>query len=176
MNAFAPETLTLEALRSAPVPDFITRDPFVLKQYYVAKFEELTKRTLYPAQTEMFVIEVMAYAKSIMGEAIQTAFMQNRAIWAEGRHLDEIGANVSTFRLAAQLATSRVRFTLSETRPTGVTIGQGTRVSAGEGYVFSTTEELIIPAGDLTGEVDVIAAGSGDAFNGFETWADQGHS
>ena len=94
--AYEPQTMTLEALRAADVPSFIERDPFALKQFYFAEFENETGRKLYPAQTEMFVIEVMAYAKAIMGEAIQTAFLQNRAIWAQGRHLDEIGANVST--------------------------------------------------------------------------------
>lgn len=170
MNAhtYAPETLTLEALRSSPVPDFIERDPFKLKAYYVSEFERLSGRTLYPAQTEMFVIEMMAYAHSVLGEAAQTSFLQNRAIWATGRHLEEVGANVSTFKLPSQTATSRVRFTLSETRPNGVLIEKGTRVSAGDDYVFSTVEELVIPAGELTGEVDIIAAKSGVDFNDFE--------
>jgi len=167
-HTYAPETLTLEALRSAPAPDFIERDPFKLKAYYVSEFERLSGRTLYPAQTEMFVIEVMAYAHSVLGEAAQTSFLQNRAIWATGRHLEEVGANASTFKLPAQTATSRVRFTLSEARPNSVLINKGTRVSAGDDYVFSTLEELVIPAGELTGEVDIIAAKAGVDFNDFE--------
>lgn len=167
-NSYALETLTLDALRSAPPPEFIERNTEALKAIYVAKFEDLTKRTLYPAQTEMFVIEVMAYAHSVLGEAAQTSFLQNRAIWATGRHLEEVGANVSTFKLPAQTATSRARFTLSEARPNGVLIGKGTRVSAGDDYVFSTIEELVIPAGELTGEVDIIAAKAGIDFNDFE--------
>lgn len=166
--SYAPETLTLEALRSAPVPDFVERDPFKLKAWYVAEFERLTGRTLYPAQTEMFVVEVMAYAHSVFGEAAQAAFLQNRAIWATGRHLEEVGANVSTFKLPAQTATSRVRFTLSQVRPNGVVIAKGTRVSAGDSYIFSTTEEMVISAGQLTGEVDVVAASAGVGFNNFD--------
>lgn len=63
--SFEPETLTLDALRALPVPQFIERDPFEIRKFMVAKFEELTNRTLYPAQTEMFVIETMAYAKAV---------------------------------------------------------------------------------------------------------------
>lgn len=166
-QSFAPETLTLEALRANGAPDFIERNTEALKAIYIAKFEELTERTLYPAQTEMFVLEVMAYAKSVMGEAIQAAFLQNRAIWAEKQHLDEVGANVSTFRLQAQTAISRVRFTLTEARPTSVVVPVGTRVSAGTDFIFSTVDDLIIPAGDLTGVVNVVAERSGAEFNDF---------
>lgn len=166
--ALEPQTLTLDALRDAPVPEFITRDPFVLKQFYVDEFEKLTGRKLFPAQTEMFVIEVMAYAKSIMGEAIQTAFLQNRAVWAEGRHLDELGANVSTFRLLAQTANCRVKFTLSMLRNLAIVIPAGTRVSAGNNLIFSTQDELVIPAGNADGEVDVVANIAGAEFNALE--------
>ena len=171
MPSYSPDTLTLEALRSAPVPDFIERDPEALTSFYVTEFERLSGRTLYQGQTEMYVIEVMAYAHSILGEAAQAAFLQNRAIWAVGRHLEEVGANVSTFRLPAHTAASRVRFTLSEPSPVGVLIAAGTRV-APEGeevsdLIFSTIEEVIIPSGQLSGDVDVIAAEPGLRYNDF---------
>lgn len=165
---FDPDKLTLEALRALPAPKFVERDPFELKRRYVQSFEAETGRTLYPAQTEMFVIEVMAYARSIMGDAIQSAFLQNRAIWAEGDHLDEVARNVSTFRLPATLATSQVRFTLSAARPVGVIVPVATRVAASDELVFSTTQEIIIPAGDMTGDVDVVALSEGANHNGLE--------
>lgn len=166
--AFEPETMTLEALRALPAPSFAERDPFVIKADLIAKFESYSKRKLYPAQTEMFVIEVMAYSKANLGEAVQLGFLQNRAIWAEGRHLDEVGANVSTFRLEAQTATANVEFTLSETRATGIVIPKGTRVSAGSDLVFKTDRELIIAAGQSTGIVPVSASASGTAYNGLQ--------
>ncbi len=78
---------TIEQLRSSPPPSFLERDPFRLKQFYVEEFERLSGRTLYPAQPEMFTIEILAYAASIFSEAGQTAFLQNRAIWLKVRTL-----------------------------------------------------------------------------------------
>jgi len=165
-NTYEPDTLTLDALRSQSEPDFVTRDPFALKAFYVAKFEELTGRTLFPAQTEMFMIEVMAYAHSIFGEAAQAAFLQNRAIWAEGRHLEEVGANVSTFRIPALYARAQVRFTLAPARAVSSVIPAGTRVVAGQAALFfATAFDLIIPAGAASGDVEVIAEVAGVGHN-----------
>lgn len=160
-----PVTFSLDELRAAAVPEFFQRDTAEIKKSLVAKFEAETGRTLYPAQTEMFFIDLMAYAVSMLAEGAQAAVLQNRAIWAEGRHLDEVGANVSTYRLKAQAAQSNVRFTLSAIRATAVIIAQGTRVSAGSDLIFITAKELVIAAGNLTGDVDVTADQAGEAYN-----------
>ncbi|WP_051000126.1 hypothetical protein [Sinorhizobium fredii] len=64
-----PVKRALNELRSASAPEFFERDPSVLKALFKAKFEEVSGRTLYPAQTEMFLIEVAAYSLSILHEA-----------------------------------------------------------------------------------------------------------
>ena len=51
--------------------------------------------------------------------------LQNRAVWATGRHLEEIGANVSTFRLMAQAARVQVRASLAAVRPTATVVPDG---------------------------------------------------
>ena len=126
-----------------------------IKKKLVAWFEDETGRTLYPAQTEMFFIDLLTYAVSMWAEAGQSATLQNRAVWAEGLHLDDVGANVSTYRLKAAYAGAKVRFTLSGLRASGVVVPAGTRVSAGTELIFSTTQELVIAAGDWIGDVDV---------------------
>lgn len=166
--AFKPDTTTLEELRALPVPGFFERDTTEIKKQLVARFEAETGRTLYPAQVEMYFIETMAYAVSMLAEGGQAATLQNRAIWAEGQHLDEVGANVSTYRLKAQRARSKVRFSLSEARATGVVIPSGTRVSAGSELLFATVSELVIAAGDLAGDVDVVAVNAGESHNGLQ--------
>lgn len=160
-----PATFSLDELRAAAVPEFFQRDTGEIKKSLVAKFEAETGRTLYPAQTEMFFIDLLTYAVSMLAEGAQAAVLQNRAIWATGRHLDEVGANVSTYRLKAQPAQSNVRFTLSAIRATAVIIAQGTRVSAGSDLIFTTAKELVIAAGNLTGDVDVTADQAGEAYN-----------
>lgn len=160
-----PATQTLNELRALPVPEFAERDTGRLKQTLTAKFESISGRTLYPAQVEMFMIELMAYALSNVGSAVQNGLVQNRAIWAVGKHLDELAVNVGTIRLGAQFARSEVEFTLSEVRATAVIVPVGTRVAAGGDLVFSTIQELVIPAGDPCGRVDVIATLNGTKFN-----------
>lgn len=162
---FDPATQTLDELRALPVPEFAERDTADIKRKLVSRFEDLSNRTLFPAQPEMFVIELMSYALSNFGSALQNGLIQNRAIWAEGRHLDELGANVGTFRLKAQFSRAEVEFTLSERRNSAVVIPLGTRVAAGSSLIFRTQEELVIPAGDTTGIVDTIAAATGTTYN-----------
>ncbi|MCC2099020.1 MAG: baseplate J/gp47 family protein, partial [Hyphomicrobiales bacterium] len=164
--AYAPATLTLDYLKALDPPSFAERDPFELTRFYVTSFEAASGRTLYPGQPEMYVIETMAYAHALMGEAIQAGFLQNRAIWASGAHLDAVGANVSTFRLTAQKASCRVSFALEELRPAAIIVPAGTRVAAGAELVFATTADCIIAAGDLTGEADIEAEEGGTAYNG----------
>ena len=161
----APVSTTIDALLAQPVPDFAEVDTTALKASLVAKFEALTGRTLYPAQVEMFMIEVMAYALSVHGAAVQTGLMQNRAIWATGQHLDQLGANVDTFRLAAQSARVDVSFALAEARPQSVVVPLGTRVAAGPALVFATASELVIPAGEVSGQVTVVATVPGATHN-----------
>jgi phage-related baseplate assembly protein len=163
--ANAADIASLLALRQASPPEFIERDPSKIKEGLVAAFEALTDRTLYPAQVEMFMIDTMSYALSNVGSAVQAGLLQNRAIWAEGQHLDGLGANVNTYRLGAQHAVCEVQFTLTESRLTAVIIPLNTRVSAGSSVVFSTLNELIIPAGELTGTVGVTALESGALAN-----------
>lgn len=166
--AYKPKQVTLDELRAAPVPDFFQRDTVEIKKALVAKFEADTGRTLYPAQTEMFFIDLLVYVVSMLGEAGQAAVLQNRAIWAQGRHLDDVGVDVSTYRLKAAHAQSKVRFSLSEVRATAVVVPVGTRVAAGSELLFSTVRELVIAAGDLTGDVDVVALIAGENHNGLQ--------
>ncbi|MBO9465488.1 baseplate J/gp47 family protein [Tropicibacter sp. R15_0] len=163
--SFMPTTLTLEQLRALPVPNFGQRDPVAIKAQLIAKFEAISGRKMYPSQTESFVIDLMTYALANVGEAIQTGLLQNLAIFAEGEHLDRIGANVDTYRLLAQFARSEVMFSLAEAHHQAVIVPKGTRISAGPELVFRTDAELVIPAGEVAAPVAVTAVGAGVAFN-----------
>lgn len=156
---------SLDALRAQPEPQFAERDTSVIKRDLTARFEELSGRRLYPAQVESFIIDLMSYALGNVGGAIQAGLLQNRAIWAEGEHLEQLGANVGTHRLDATSAHCEVTFTLSELRNTVVVVPLGTRVAAGSNLVFSTVQELVIPAGQLTGSVTARATVAGVSHN-----------
>ncbi|WP_025200307.1 baseplate J/gp47 family protein [Brucella inopinata] len=161
-----PVKRTLEQLRANGAPDFFERDPSKLKALFKQVFEEVSGRTLYPAQTEMFLIEVASYALSILHEAAQTATLQNTAVFADGVHLENRGTNVSTFRLLAQPATTDIRFELTQVRLIDVAVPKGTRVASGTAVIFATDADLIIPAGMTAGVVRATAQTPGAAFNG----------
>ncbi|MCQ9145839.1 baseplate J/gp47 family protein [Ochrobactrum sp. BTU2] len=161
-----PVKRTLEQLRANGAPDFFERDPSKLKALFKQAFEEVSGRTLYPAQTEMFLIEVASYALAILHEAAQTATLQNTAVFADGVHLENRGTNVSTFRLLAQPATTDIRFELTQVRLIDVAVPKGTRVASGTAVIFATDADLIIPAGMAAGVVRATAQTPGAAFNG----------
>ncbi|MCM0751199.1 phage baseplate assembly protein [Brucella pseudogrignonensis] len=161
-----PVKRTLEQLRANGAPDFFERDPSKLKALFKQVFEDVSGRTLYPAQTEMFLIEVASYALSILHEAAQTATLQNTAVFADGVHLENRGTNVSTFRLLAQPATTDIRFELTQVRLIDVAVPKGTRVASGTAVIFATDADLIIPAGMTAGVVRATAQTPGAAFNG----------
>lgn len=162
---FDPAIPTIDELRALPMPEFAERDTSVIKQKLIANFERISGRTLYPAQPEMFMVELMSYTLANVGSGLQNGLIQNRAIWAEGTHLNQLGANVGTFRLSAQYARAEVEFTLSEARNSAVVVPVGTRVAAGSALVFRTVQELVIPAGRLTGIVETVALATGVAHN-----------
>lgn len=161
-----PVKRTLQELRANGTPDFFDRDPAVLKSRFKAKFEEVSGRTLYPAQTEMFLIEVAAYALSLLGEAAQTGVLQNTVVFSEGVHLENRAANVSTYKLLAQPATTTLEFRLSTVRLLDTPIAAGTRVGAGSAVTFATNRSLVIPAGMVAASVTATATEAGATWNG----------
>lgn len=164
--AFSPAALTLEALLARGEPSLFERDPVVWRERLVDWFQVETGRVLYPDQTEMYLIEMAAYALALHGEAAQAAVLSNVAVWASGGRLDDIAANVGIFRLEPAAARATVRFTLASPRAVATTIPAGTVVAAGE-VRFTTDTNLTILAGSTTGDVGVTATEAGSKHNGF---------
>lgn len=161
-----PVMRTIAELRAAGAPKFFERDPEAWKTKLKTAFEAESGRTLYPAQTEMFLIETAAYALSLLGEACQTGVEQNTVVFAEGVHLENRAANVSTFRLLAQRAATTLEFRLSEPRLLDTAIPKGTRVAAGTAITFATDADLVIPAGMDAASIAATAEAPGARWNG----------
>lgn len=163
-----PGPYSLDTLAGLPVPERFTRDPEVLKARYVAFFEDAANRTLYPAQVEMFLIETLAYAMSLLGEEGQIAAEEHLVAKASRLGLVVLGANRSTPPLAAATARTVIRFSIDAVRPANVFVEAGSRVSAGVGgLIFTTLSPAVIAAGLLSAEVAAIASGEGEIGNGF---------
>ena len=87
--------------------------------------------------------------------------------YAGGDYLDALGANAWTTRLPASAAVTTIEATLSATRESAVVIPAGTRVSPQDKIYFATDKDLIIPAGELTGQVTATCTETGESGNGY---------
>lgn len=153
---------------SLPEPSFITRDPGGVTTELIALYEQMTGKTLQPAQPEMLLINLIAYRESLLRIAIQEAAKQNLVEYANYPMLDYLGALVGVERLLSRPATTRIRFTLAAASGVDTIIPAGTVVASKDGLVdFATDAALVVSTGQTTGEVYATATTAGSLGNGY---------
>lgn len=146
-----------------------------IQAYYLKamqeKYKELTGRELVMGEAEP--AKLIAYANCLI--LYQIAQYADRAgkmsllKYSYGDYLENIGALKGVRRLPAGKSMTTLRFTLSAERPGVITIPKGTRVTEASGKVyFETMENLEIPAGCMTGEVNAKCKEAGIAGNGYK--------
>ena len=126
--------MTLDELRARGAPRLFVTAPEEWRRRLADWWETDPagpRRKLWPAQVEALLIDMMAYALSLLGAQGQEAVQQRWAAFASGAHLDVLGANVSTFRLKASAAQTTLRFMLPAPAVEDRIIPAGTLVSAG---------------------------------------------
>ncbi len=134
------------------------------------KYRELTGENLEMAQADP--LRLIAYADCLL--LYQIAQYADRAgkmallKYSYGDYLDNIGALKGIERTPGAAARTNILVTLSDKRNNVTIIPQGTRVTAGDGMYFETTEILEIPAGQLQGEVTAACKESGTLGNGYQ--------
>ena len=155
-------------VRGYPDISFVDTDTETVTNALIRGFEKITGRTLYPADpVRLFILWV---ADIIIQERVNIDFSakQNLPRYAEGEYLDSLAELFKdVYRLEPEAARVTFRFTLSLELDTATVIPAGTRISAGEEIVFSTLEELTVPAGELTGDVAAVCLTAGEIGNGF---------
>ncbi|MHA6912988.1 baseplate assembly protein [Ralstonia pseudosolanacearum] len=125
---------------SLPEPNFIDRDPQAITTEIVAQYEQRTGKTLYPAQVERLLIDVIAYRETLVRIGIQEAAKQCLVAYARAPMLDYLGELVGVTRLPAQPAVTTLRFTVETALSTDRLIPAGTRVEGGDGTATFTTD------------------------------------
>lgn len=151
-----------------PPPIFVENDPEALTRSLIQNFEELSGRTLQPAQVERILIDLISYEGSLQRAAIQDAAQQNLVRFARAPMLDYLGEMVGITRLEPQPARTKLRFELDTVQGQDFVVPQGTVADAKSGQIrFESDEPLTIPAGSLWGEVFATAREVGDGANGF---------
>jgi phage-related baseplate assembly protein len=142
--------------RQLPEPQFIERDAEKITREAIAHYEELAGKTLYAAQVERLLINVLAYREKLVREGVQDAAKLNLVRYSRGIILDALGENVGVGRVAATHARATLRFTFDPSPALDTVLPQETRVSTDNNVVFATTEPVTVSAGNTA--IDVTAA------------------
>ena len=154
-------------------PRFIETDPNYYLILMIQKYQELTGRTLNPADPERLMINLMAYGMGLMAVGINEAGKQNLLPYASGSNLDFLGELVGITRLPAAAA----EVTLQITLPTGffttypqygssITIPAGLQVTTGS-IIFQTLSDITLTPNALSVTVTAQCTTSGTSGNGF---------
>lgn len=149
-----------------PEVNFVSTDPESVKAEIIARYETKAGRKLSTADP------VRIFLLSVADELIQQRVLINMAAqnnllsYATGEFLDALGEYLSVSRLPASKAVATIRFKLSQALEELYIIPEGTEVTNGI-VTFATDEELIIPAGDLTGDVAASCTVPGVVGNGY---------
>lgn len=156
--------------RALAEPSFVDRDAAAITRDLVRMYEELTGRTLYPAQAERLMVNVIAYRDKLMREAIQDAAKLNLVRYSRGVILDMLGENIGVARLDAAPAECTLRFTFDPAPVVGTILPAGTAAStnASSGtVVFATAVDVLVPAGATEINARAVCTTPGAAGNGF---------
>lgn len=155
-------------METLPEPSFIECDPAKVEAELVAMYEAMTDKTLQPAQPERLFINLIAYRESLLRVQIQAAAVKNLVRFSSGQMLDELGLLVGCQRLQEQPARTTLRVTLAAVLGIDYIVPAGTQRGTKDGlWSFATSVALVIPAGQLTGDVLAIATDNGVAGNGY---------
>lgn len=133
---------------------------------YIRRFESLSGRTLGTADPMRLLLSTVAGIISAQETTINDVARQMFSQTARGNNLDYHGSDVLTERLPAACAVTTIEFTLSADLVFPIVIPVGTRIAAGEKYIFATDKQLTIPAGQISGRVTATCTLAGAHANG----------
>lgn len=163
-----------EELVGLPPPRFVNDadglDPRAIVADMVLTWEVLTGRPLYPAQIEQLLVNLYAYREALTRNIVQYAGQQSLVAYSDFPNLDYLGALVGVTRLPASGASCTLEFTLIAgvlnqpyLRPAGTLVGTQ------DGAVqFGTQHDLVIPAGQTSGQVTAVATAVDTIGNGYD--------
>jgi phage-related baseplate assembly protein len=157
----------MSGLPLLPDVTFAELSPVEVENAVITTYERIAEKTLYPGDPVRLFLESLAYLISMQNAAIDLAGRQNLLAFADGPHLDHLGALMDTPRLPPAPAVTSIRFSLAEPLGWAVLIPQGSRVTTGSGgLVFATDRTAEIAAGKVFVDVPATCAEAGQKGNG----------
>ena len=154
--------------RSTEYP-FISTDTGAVVVLLTAIYEQITETAVHPASPEKQFIQWVANV--IVQERVLNNYTgnQNLPSRAEGENLDALAELfLARARPAAKAAVCQMRFTISEAQATAILIPAGTRVTGAGGVLtWETAEDVYVPIGETSAEVQARCQTAGTAGNGY---------
>lgn len=149
-----------------PEVSFVETNPETIKAEIISRYETAAGRTL--ATADPIRIFLLAVADELIQQRvlINMSAQSNLLSYATGEYLDALGEYLLVSRLPAAKAVTNIRFTLSQALTEVYIIPAGTEITNGV-VTFATDEELLIDAGDLTGDVSASCTVAGESGNGY---------
>ena len=137
-------------------PVFLEYDSEKQKAELIKLFEDKTQKKLYPAQIENILLSIIEYKASTLVAQFNEAALLSLPQYSRGLILDLIGELFGCERLKGAKGLTTLKIELFEPFTFDFTIPKGLEVlTKDEKYIFTTTEDLTIKAGDLTGTVTI---------------------
>ena len=159
--------MTLPSLAALPAISFAQGDAADVEAAVISAYERLAGVTLQRADPVRLFLESLAYVITVQNNVVDLAGKQNLLAFAQGGHLDHLGALMGVSRIPAQPARCTLRFSVGEALAFALPIPAGTRVSTQDGKIsFGTEFAAEIPAGELAVDVPARAAEAGLAASG----------
>jgi len=158
-----------------PDIDFAVKDPTIIESEVIADYQTaflaLTNiaKTLAPGDpVRLFLLAVCDWL-SQQRVIIDFTGKNNLLKYAKGSYLDNLAGLLGqrALRLQPSFATCTLQFTLAATLAFDALIPSGTQCQAPNSVVFQTDADLLIGAGDATGQVSATALVAGIIGNGF---------
>jgi phage-related baseplate assembly protein len=158
----------LKSLRFYTLPDAVYTqvDTGEVENSIVAIAEAILKVTLYPADPLRLFLSSLAAIVAMQNTELDYNNKMNLLRYSKGVFLDHLGAFLHVFRLDEFPAKTTLKFSLQAARGNNTVIAKGTRATADGKIFFATDSILVIPAGQLFGEVAATSLTYGIEGNG----------
>lgn len=149
-------------LRALPAVTFAPLSAADIEASILTTYEGLTGVSLQPGDPVRLFLEALAYVQSVQNRLLNLTGQQGLLAYAQGAHLDHLGALMGVARIPAQSARLSLRFVLGEPLGFAVPIPEGTRVATMDGQIaFATVSDSEIAAGELQVDVAALCTTSG---------------
>jgi phage-related baseplate assembly protein len=147
--------------------EFVNTDATYYESLLIDAYQQITGRTLYPADPERLLINLQTYASTLLAIAINETAKQNLLTYATNENLDKLAEFYGVKRLQAKPAQTTLRFYLDQPLNFDVIIPKGTRATPDNNIYFATLQEAKITSGNTYTDALASCNIAGSVGNGF---------